>query len=304
MSEICDLLRQLILVIERDGPAPLLYSSTSASTFANAPAPYLELAYLEEGSIPELRMGERTFAVPAGHLALVNVHFGNVAAPGARFRGRCVFFDLRPYPEFEHLAAAPWFACTRPLRPDQVVDSFDRLVARSRMTAWQAPAYPVPPTFFAQREDQRLSPTDALYLKAPLLELLAAALEAWGEAEPGRAALPPAAQAAVDMVHLDYADPALRLTDLAAAAHLDPSHFGRVFRRELGVTPMQYLRKVRLAHASALLTQTDLSVGQVAAACGFSTPFLFSRHFRAACGCSPTAYRRRRRRGTVTRRHD
>ena len=56
---------------------------------------------------------------------------------------------------------------------------------------------------------------------------------------------------------------------------------------------MSEVRRVRLQHAARLLQATGLSVGEVAWASGFVSPYHFSRSFRTELGLAPTAYRRR-----------
>ncbi|MFI6386919.1 helix-turn-helix domain-containing protein [Nonomuraea sp. NPDC050540] len=83
------------------------------------------------------------------------------------------------------------------------------------------------------------------------------------------------------------------VTSLAAAVALSPSRFAHVFAERTGRTPMRAVRAARLAHAAQLLEATDLDIGQVAAACGFVSPFHFSRTFAQEYGLPPRAYRRR-----------
>jgi transcriptional regulator GlxA family with amidase domain len=61
----------------------------------------------------------------------------------------------------------------------------------------------------------------------------------------------------------------------------------RLFRDKLGVTPIQYLSSLRLQHGRALLAETDMSVLDVAIACGYGSSAHFSKNFRARFGISP-----------------
>ncbi|MEO3752347.1 helix-turn-helix transcriptional regulator [Streptomyces sp. B6B3] len=84
----------------------------------------------------------------------------------------------------------------------------------------------------------------------------------------------------------------LTLGDIAEAAGVTPPHLIRLFRAHLGTTPMEYLWSRRVTLGIELLSSTDLSVGAVAAHCGFSTSFHFSRRIREATGVSPTQLRK------------
>jgi len=82
------------------------------------------------------------------------------------------------------------------------------------------------------------------------------------------------------------------LTQLARAAKVAPEHLSRLFRRSLDDTPMGALRRLRLDRAAELLSRSDLTAQAVAAACGFPSPYHFSRAFRAEYGVPPGEYRR------------
>lgn len=94
-----------------------------------------------------------------------------------------------------------------------------------------------------------------------------------------------------DLVDSRYADP-LDLGALARAAHVSPRHFSRSFRRTFGETPYQYLLTRRLERARYLLRTTDMPVGEVCLAVGFTSVGSFTTTFRRHVGKSPTAYRR------------
>lgn len=79
--------------------------------------------------------------------------------------------------------------------------------------------------------------------------------------------------------------------DLAEAVGMSTRQLERLFRRYLNRSPKRYYMELRLARARNLLMQTDLSVINVALACGFSSPSHFSKCYRAQYGTTP--YRER-----------
>ena len=68
-------------------------------------------------------------------------------------------------------------------------------------------------------------------------------------------------------------------------------HLSRVCRLELGVTPLELLRHLRLDHGLLLLARTDLKISDISVACGFKNQFHYSRCCRQAYGYSPRELR-------------
>jgi AraC-like DNA-binding protein len=116
-----------------------------------------------------------------------------------------------------------------------------------------------------------------------------------------RPPLLPAADAARDVVDRILAAEAwavprlaqvITLADWARAAGLTPVYFGRAFKRETGLKPMEWLNQRRLQLARQQLANTRQSVAEIAEACGFACPFYFSRVFKKHFGHSPINYRK------------
>ncbi|MEU7869999.1 helix-turn-helix domain-containing protein [Dactylosporangium sp. NPDC049140] len=80
----------------------------------------------------------------------------------------------------------------------------------------------------------------------------------------------------------------LPLAELARVARFSPYHFHRIFSALMGETVHAFVKRVRLERALFLMShQPQLSLTQVAFACGFSSSSDFSRSFRARYGVSP-----------------
>ncbi|MFF7190469.1 NAD(P)-binding domain-containing protein [Streptomyces sp. NPDC008222] len=84
----------------------------------------------------------------------------------------------------------------------------------------------------------------------------------------------------------------LTLADIAAEVHLSVYHFLRVFRLATGETPYRYLTRLRIALAQRLLSDTTLTITQIAERCGFSGPGPLSAAFLRHLGIRPSVYRR------------
>ncbi|APA89517.1 AraC family transcriptional regulator (plasmid) [Paraburkholderia sprentiae WSM5005] len=94
-----------------------------------------------------------------------------------------------------------------------------------------------------------------------------------------------AVQRAVDFIDAGFAQP-ISLSDLAAVAELSMSRFAVRFSAEMGVSPQQYVRLVRVRHAQRLLRR-GLPASIVAAEVGFFDQSHLCRHFKRVLGTTP-----------------
>lgn len=85
----------------------------------------------------------------------------------------------------------------------------------------------------------------------------------------------------------------LSVDRLAARAGLSPRHFARSFTAETGVSPGQYVGRVRLEAARRGLEDTGDGIEQIARSCGYGTPEAMRRAFIRSLGVSPAGYRQR-----------
>jgi AraC family transcriptional regulator, activator of mtrCDE len=83
------------------------------------------------------------------------------------------------------------------------------------------------------------------------------------------------------------------VTTLAKEAGMSRSAFARDFKATLGVTPMEFVTRIRLNLARRLLVSTVRPVEAIAAEVGFSSRSHFSRVFRNHYGTDPSTFRRR-----------
>ena len=78
-------------------------------------------------------------------------------------------------------------------------------------------------------------------------------------------------------------------------AHLNKYYLAHAFRREFGVSPINYLISRRIEESRFLLRETDHTLSLIAQILGFSSLSYFSQCFRRVEGVSPLEYRRRHR---------
>ena len=88
---------------------------------------------------------------------------------------------------------------------------------------------------------------------------------------------------------------ALTLEQLAEEGHMNKFYLSHAFKREYGVSPINYMISKRIEESKYLLAETDLSMTQIAQLLGFSSLSYFSQVFRRTQSVTPMEYRQRQR---------
>lgn len=83
----------------------------------------------------------------------------------------------------------------------------------------------------------------------------------------------------------------LDIDTLARVAGMSRAHFTRVFAQIEGLPPSEYVMRERLRRATRLLLNAELSIKEIAGACGFEDPNYFAKVFRRFFDVSPTDFR-------------
>ena len=84
---------------------------------------------------------------------------------------------------------------------------------------------------------------------------------------------------------------ALTLEQLAEEGHMNKFYLSHAFKREYGVSPINYMISRRIEESKCLLAETDLSLSQIAQLLGFSSLSYFSQVFHRTQSISPKEYR-------------
>lgn len=84
----------------------------------------------------------------------------------------------------------------------------------------------------------------------------------------------------------------LRVEELAGVAQFSLSHFFRAFRTTFGMSPLAYVKTLRIRRAQVIMMNTREPLSQVGLACGMYDQAHFSRVFREVVGISPSVWRR------------
>ena len=87
-------------------------------------------------------------------------------------------------------------------------------------------------------------------------------------------------------------DPGLKVGDLARKLFLSEVQFRKLFRRVTGMSPVRFMQRRRIERACALLHGSELSVEEIAEACGFRDVPFFYRIFRHWAKSTPAHYRK------------
>ncbi|MEI9980320.1 MAG: helix-turn-helix domain-containing protein [Edaphobacter sp.] len=82
------------------------------------------------------------------------------------------------------------------------------------------------------------------------------------------------------------------IAGLAKEAGYSRAHFLRLFREALNCSPHQFLMKLRLERARAMMKNRSLRIEEIASACGFSSDAHLSRIFHRAYGQTPSSFRK------------
>jgi AraC-like DNA-binding protein len=251
--------------------------------------PFLErhsgfsISIVREGSFCYTTGGRKHLLGP-GSVLLANADVEYSCSHEFGGKDRCTVFEY-PAEVLEEIRAAHsrWSSSRgSPFFSRPVLPLLPRIEAMHHM-AWSA----------AQDTGEKIG------LEEAAVTLAAAALSALADADdtslPSRAARDPGinldrANAASRFLEENYKEP-VGLSEAAAAVHLSPYHFLRLFKHEVGLTPHQYLIRVRLRRAINLLRDTSLPVTDVAYEAGFEDLSNFVRTFHRHVGCAPRSFR-------------
>ncbi|MHC4872338.1 MAG: AraC family transcriptional regulator, partial [Planctomycetota bacterium] len=91
-----------------------------------------------------------------------------------------------------------------------------------------------------------------------------------------------------------FSDQCESLDELAEKAGYSKYHFSRLFKEETGQSPWQYLTERKVGRARELLTNTDLSIKEIAAILKYDNPDYFAKVFAKHTGLNPMIYRGRK----------
>ena len=241
-----------------------------------------------------IAQGRKVARWGAGELAFDPSHYLVITGEGS-FEG-CVV---------EASADRPYLAVSVLLPPEVVAKV---LLALAGADAEAAPAAETVPAFLAPL-DQALTDNVARFLQAvedpvarPILAPLALEEIVFRLLRSEAAAVVRSAVGqthdavqigrAMTFMRAHLAEP-ISVEAVARNVAMSPSHFAHRFRAVARVSPMRYLKQLRLERARLLLISNGVRAGQAAASVGYEGASHFARDFKQSFGASPAAYVRR-----------
>lgn len=244
----------------------------------------LELSMVVSGA-GEYHVGDRVYPVEAGDIVL----FNNIESHYMSNTGTDTLLNVAL--EFE-----PRFIWSDPLY------SFDQTFLAmffTRNQTFQHKLDPANPAFadiqqhFTEIRQEIIEqlPRYEIVVKVKLLTILANMLRYYDMTQNETAARhQPDMEPVLSYIAAHYAEP-LSLQLLAEQMHISPAHLSRVFHAANGISPKEYIVRVRVVAATQMLKTTDADILEIAQACGFNSPSNFYTTFKRIVGKSPAQYR-------------
>lgn len=247
----------------------------------------LEISMVISG-VGEYRVGDRVYPVKAGDIVL----FNNVELHGMWNTGKEPLVNVAL--EFEPRFV--WSDLTHSFDKAFLAMFFERSPEFCHELDRENPAYLTIRQQFEEirQEFNEKLPCYEMIIKGKILVLLANLLRYYNMAHIETKVIPGRYQKGMERVlsHIAiyYADD-LSPEKLADIVHISPTHFYRLFRQANGMSPQEYIVKVRIMEATYMLKASDRSIAEIAQACGFRSLSNFHTAFKRIVGKTPAQYR-------------
>ncbi len=98
------------------------------------------------------------------------------------------------------------------------------------------------------------------------------------------------AWAAARFIRERYSEP-LQLRDIARTLHFQPAYLGQLFKKQMGLSFLDYVHRTRVEEGRRLLRRTDLKIADVARTVGYADPEQFAAKFKQWMNMTPSQYK-------------
>lgn len=95
---------------------------------------------------------------------------------------------------------------------------------------------------------------------------------------------------AIDYIHENFTDANLTVARLAKDCNMSETYFRKLFFKNCGTAPLEYINNLRLKYAIELLNSNYYTVNEVAEKCGFSSSYYFSAFVKKETGLPPSKF--------------
>lgn len=261
---------------------PVFYNQHSVKAFSRTvgfPLHWherMEFIFLKDGSL-DLQIGEETYVAHAGDVIILMpmiLHSGTVGQNGVKYD--TIMFEpasfINGIPNVKQYITA--LKKNRLLLPPVTSDeAIARAVGR----------------IFRMQNDKSIAAS--LSISSEIYALFALLCEHFPVDASLSAQNAPTGFSKVITYIEEHYDQPLTSRSLCNTFGYSQSYFSRRFVAETGLTPTLFIRNTRLEHATELLSETQLSICEVAISCGFSDTKYFSRCFHELYGMTPKNFR-------------
>ncbi|HHY83876.1 MAG TPA: helix-turn-helix domain-containing protein, partial [Clostridiales bacterium] len=97
---------------------------------------------------------------------------------------------------------------------------------------------------------------------------------------------------AIEIIKNEFSNPQLGVEYVAGKVHLNENYFCRLFKKEIGISFVDYVSKLRLEKAQELLKESTIKIKDISERVGFSNPHYFGIWFKENTGVTPSQYRK------------
>ncbi|MCW3793398.1 AraC family transcriptional regulator [Paenibacillus sp. LS1] len=242
----------------------------------------------------------RSYAVPASLLILsvrgsAQIMLNETAHSARRFQvfhtGKGSNLTIEPGPEgYEYYAV--YYKATLPSGISQTLKEVASQLRPFDTTYSLLPSDPVMLyRLFTDmyKEWEKTDPVAPLRAKSLMLQLISELLNQI-QTQGTRSHKRDLAAQIITIIQTRYAD-AITLESLSESLNYSVAHLSSYFKSRTGLSPIDYLIKVRIDKAAALLLETDATLKEIAASIGYQDPFYLGRLFKKYKGVSPSHYR-------------
>ena len=131
-----------------------------------------------------------------------------------------------------------------------------------------------------------------LYFEASFLRLLSLSVPVEAEhTEKNEKSFDKRLNNALSYIATNYKNPNIRVRDVAYAIGISENYFRKLFKKEMGVSVLEYIIKVRMDAAVTLLLNSNYNISEIAEMTGYADYRQFHKIFNDRFGCSPKQYR-------------